>query len=100
MRLTTVASFALVALVSLCVLPTPCTAVEAKCSACEAVAASLTEALEQERPRNHLDMRGRLDSKGNRYGKMIDYKAGPLAICIVHFIHMDGLINCFISRPR
>jgi hypothetical protein len=42
------------------------------------VAAELQAALESERPRNHLDMRGRLDSKGNRYGKMIDYKVSEL----------------------
>lgn len=28
----------------------------------------------QERPRNHLDMRHRLDSKGQRRGKVIDYR--------------------------
>ncbi len=28
----------------------------------------------QERPRNHLDMRHRLDSQGQREGKVIDYK--------------------------
>lgn len=77
-RFTSVASLTLVAVVftALCVVPTPSSAIEAKCSACEAVAAELQEALENERPRNHLDMRGRLDSKGIRYGKMIDYKVG------------------------
>lgn len=29
---------------------------------------------EQEKPRNHLDMRHRLDSKGQRQGKLIDYR--------------------------
>lgn len=28
----------------------------------------------QEKPRNHLDMRHRLDSKGQREGKVIDYR--------------------------
>ena len=30
--------------------------------------------LSKEKPRNHLDMRHRLDSEGKRYGKTIDYK--------------------------
>ena len=30
--------------------------------------------MQNERPRNHLDMRHRLDSQGQRYGKVIDYK--------------------------
>ena len=77
-RYTSVASLALVAVMSLCVVPTPTTAIDAKCSACEAVATELQEALERERPRNHLDMRGRLDSKGNRLGRMIDYKVSEL----------------------
>ena len=53
-------------------------AIDAKCSACAAVATQLQSALEAERPRNHLDMRGRLDSKGVRYGKLIDYKVSEL----------------------
>ena len=53
-------------------------AIDAKCSACVAVATQLQSALEAERPRNHLDMRGRLDSKGVRYGKLIDYKVSEL----------------------
>ena len=28
----------------------------------------------QEKPRNHLDLRHRLDSKGQRKGKLIDYR--------------------------
>jgi len=56
----------------------PASAIEAKCSACEAVANELQAALERERPRNHLDMRGRIDSKGVRYGKLIDYKISEL----------------------
>jgi hypothetical protein len=31
-------------------------------------------AFTQEKPRNHLDMRHRLDSKGQRQGKLIDYR--------------------------
>jgi hypothetical protein len=29
--------------------------------------------LEAEQPRNHLDMRHRLDKDGKRYGKVLDY---------------------------
>jgi hypothetical protein len=30
--------------------------------------------LMQEKPRNHLDLRNRLNSKGQREGKVIDYR--------------------------
>ena len=53
-------------------------AIDGKCSACVAVASSLQAALELERPRVHVDMRGRLDSKGKRYGKLIEYKVSEL----------------------
>ena len=66
------------ALVALARGPIGSLAIESKCTACAAVAAELGEALESERPRNHLDMRGRLDSKGQRYGKLIDYKVSEL----------------------
>ena len=68
---------ALIALIAT-LLPLPTTAIDAKCTACVAVATQLQSALEAERPRNHLDMRGRLDSKGVRYGKLIDYKVSEL----------------------
>ena len=49
-------------------------AIAGKCSACKAVSAELQEALNKEnKQRNHIDMRGRLDSKGQRYGKLIPY---------------------------
>ena len=35
--------------------------------------AELKSRLAKEKPRNHLDMRHRLDSEGKRYGKTIDY---------------------------
>jgi hypothetical protein len=69
---------ALTALVALARGPIGSLAIESKCTACAAVAAELGGALESERPRNHLDMRGRLDSKGQRYGKLIDYKVSEL----------------------
>jgi hypothetical protein len=49
-------------------------AIPAPCSACEAVAAELQRKLEAERPRNHLDMRHRLDKHGKRYGKVIPWR--------------------------
>jgi len=50
-------------------------AIAGKCSACKAVANELQEALNNEnKNRNHVDMRGRLDSKGVRYGKLIPYE--------------------------
>ena len=69
---------ALSALVALARGPIGSLAIESKCTACAAVAAELGGALEAERPRNHLDLRGRLDSKGQRYGKLIDYKVSEL----------------------
>ena len=69
---------ALSALVALARGPIGSLAIESKCTACAAVAAELGGALESERPRNHLDLRGRLDSKGQRYGKLIDYKVSEL----------------------
>lgn len=48
--------------------------IESKCSACKAIGDELQYRIKNEKPRNHIDMRGRLDSKGNRYGKVIDYK--------------------------
>lgn len=49
-------------------------AIDAECSACEAVAFELQRRLDAEFPRTHLDMRHRLDKDGNRYGKVINYK--------------------------
>lgn len=34
----------------------------------------------QEKPRNHVDLRGRIDSKGVRYGKIIPYKCVWLSV--------------------
>eukprot|EP00899_Mesostigma_viride_P010848 jgi/Mesvir1/19765/Mv13065-RA.1 len=55
-------------------------AIEAKCSACRAVAAELEEALQLEKPRNHLDMRHRLDPHGERQGKVIPYDVSELRV--------------------
>lgn len=47
-------------------------------------------AFPQERPRNHLDMRHRLDSKGQREGKLIDYTYVYLNMCLntLQFQHL------------
>jgi len=44
-----------------------------KCAACKAVAAELEIGISSEKPRNHVDLRNRLNSKGQREGKVIDY---------------------------
>ncbi|KAJ6807632.1 protein canopy-1 [Iris pallida] len=54
--------------------------IDDKCSACNAVAAELEIGLSNEKPRNHLDMRHRLDSKGQREGKVIDYRVSDLRV--------------------
>ncbi|XP_027355937.1 protein seele isoform X2 [Abrus precatorius] len=58
----------------------PSDAVDDKCAACKAVAEELEIGLSSERPRNHLDMRHRLDSKGQREGKLIDYRVSELRV--------------------
>ncbi|OMO51254.1 hypothetical protein COLO4_37754 [Corchorus olitorius] len=52
--------------------------IDDNCAACNAVAAELEIQLSKEKPRNHLDMRNRLDSKGQRQGKVIDYRMSEL----------------------
>ncbi|CAH9078350.1 unnamed protein product [Cuscuta epithymum] len=54
--------------------------IEHKCSACTAIAEELERGLMNEKPRNHLDMRYRLDSKGQRDGKLIDYRVSDLRV--------------------
>ncbi|KAJ1427409.1 hypothetical protein SESBI_09660 [Sesbania bispinosa] len=66
---------------------TPSIAVDDKCAACKAVAEELEIGLSSERPRNHLDMRHRLDSKGQREGKLIDYRVSELRVVEL----LDGL---------
>ncbi|KQJ92917.1 hypothetical protein BRADI_3g01590v3 [Brachypodium distachyon] len=69
-----------------------------KCAACKAVAArckstssdgsidlgflqaELEIGISSEKPRNHLDLRNRLNSKGQREGKVIDYRVSELRI--------------------
>lgn len=64
---------------------------QAKCSACRAVARELAVRLDKEKPRNHLDMRHRLDKHGNRYGKVIDYKLSELRLIELLDDLCDGL---------
>ncbi|KAK3010632.1 hypothetical protein RJ639_012335 [Escallonia herrerae] len=61
--------------------------IDDKCAACNAVAEELEHGLTNERPRNHLDMRHRLDSKGQRRGKVIDYRVSELRVVEL----LDGL---------
>uniref|UniRef100_A0A1J3GSP6 Protein canopy-like protein 1 n=1 Tax=Noccaea caerulescens TaxID=107243 RepID=A0A1J3GSP6_NOCCA len=65
------------------------TAVDDKCAACNAVAEELELQLLKEKPRNHLDMRNRLNSKGQREGKVIDYRISDLRVVDL----LDGLCD-------
>ncbi|WVZ78184.1 hypothetical protein U9M48_025935 [Paspalum notatum var. saurae] len=60
-----------------------------KCSACKAVAAELEIGISSEKPRNHLDLRNRLNSKGQREGKVIDYRVSELRVVEL----LDGLCD-------
>lgn len=42
------------------------------------IANTLHERIRDEKPRNHLDLRGRLDSQGRRQGRVIAYKESEL----------------------
>ncbi|GBF93803.1 hypothetical protein Rsub_06135 [Raphidocelis subcapitata] len=66
------------ALQALLLLLSGAAAIEAPCSACLAVASELQRRLDAEKPRNHLDLRHRLDKEGKRYGKVIEYKLSEL----------------------
>ncbi|GAV88148.1 DUF3456 domain-containing protein [Cephalotus follicularis] len=61
--------------------------IDDKCAACNAVAEELEIGLSNEKPRNHLDMRHRLDSTGQRRGKVIDYRVSELRVVEL----LDGL---------
>ncbi|KAG1359483.1 protein seele [Cocos nucifera] len=67
----------------------PVSSIDDKCAACNAVAAELEIGVSKEKPRNHLDMRHRLDSKGQREGKVIDYKVSELRVVEL----LDGLCD-------
>ncbi|KAL5557699.1 hypothetical protein UlMin_033910 [Ulmus minor] len=61
--------------------------IDEKCAACNAVAEELERGLSNEKPWNHLDMRHRLDSTGQRRGKVIDYRVSELRVVEL----LDGL---------
>ncbi|KAF9618770.1 hypothetical protein IFM89_002465 [Coptis chinensis] len=61
--------------------------IDDKCLACNAVAEELELGLSNEKPRNHLDLRNRLNSKGQREGKVIDYRVSELRVVEL----LDGL---------
>ncbi|CAI9114334.1 OLC1v1015042C2 [Oldenlandia corymbosa var. corymbosa] len=63
--------------------------IDDKCSACTAIAEELERGLMNERPKNHLDMRHRLDSKGQRQGRVIDYRVSELRVVDL----LDGLCD-------
>ncbi|KAL8513808.1 hypothetical protein ACS0TY_013063 [Phlomoides rotata] len=63
--------------------------IDDKCAACNAIAEELERGLSNEKPRNHLDMRHRLDSKGQRQGKLIDYRVSELRVVEL----LDGLCD-------
>ncbi|XP_073526166.1 protein canopy-1-like [Phyllobates terribilis] len=63
--------------------------IDDKCAACNAVAEELEHGLANEKPRNHLDMRYRLDSTGQREGKVIDYRVSELRVVEL----LDGLCD-------
>mmetsp|Transcript_7541 Transcript_7541/g.12970 ORF Transcript_7541/g.12970 Transcript_7541/m.12970 type:complete len:187 (-) Transcript_7541:197-757(-) len=67
------------------------TAIEAKCSACNLVADEIADKLTQEKPRNSLDMRGRIDGQGVRYGEIIKYRDSELRFVEMFEILCDGL---------
>ncbi|XP_050377364.1 uncharacterized protein LOC126794646 isoform X1 [Argentina anserina] len=63
--------------------------IDDKCAACNAVAEELELGISKEKPRNHLDMRHRLDSQGQRRGKVIDYRVSELRVVEL----LDGLCD-------
>ncbi|PRQ19320.1 uncharacterized protein LOC133743325 [Rosa rugosa] len=68
---------------------TVASSIDDKCAACNAVAEELEWGLSKEKPRNHLDMRHRLDSQGQRRGKVIDYRVSELRVVEL----LDGLCD-------
>jgi hypothetical protein len=58
-----------------------------KCSGCSAVVDEIGEALKKEMPQQDLDLRARLNSGGERLGKVVDWKMSELRALEL----MDGL---------
>ncbi|KAJ3693931.1 hypothetical protein LUZ60_009411 [Juncus effusus] len=63
--------------------------VDDKCAACKAVAVEIEIGLSNEKPKNDIDMRHRLNSKGQREGKVIDYRISELRAVDL----LDGLCD-------
>lgn len=82
-------TFTFAAVYCLAILVNPGGAIEAKCTACQAVAAELQRRIDNEKPRNHVDLRHRLDSEGHRYGKVIEYKRSELRAVEI----LDGICS-------
>lgn len=66
------------------------------------------ERLAKETPRNHLDMRHRLDKEGKRYGKVIDYRyvlsSYPFAVRSTTGVAFEQstvfpACTCLVARP-
>eukprot|EP00897_Mesotaenium_endlicherianum_P006890 jgi/Mesen1/6229/ME000320S05424 len=50
------------------------------CNACLTVSVEFTDRIFSEKPKNHIDLRHRLDSQGKREGKVIDYRVSELRV--------------------
>lgn len=88
-------------------------AIDHKCSACRAVGLSLAKTLDKEsiaKQGKVVDMRGRLDSKGQRYGKKISYKVSELRfiellenVCdgeVKKYRVLDGATGWFLPKTE
>ncbi len=59
-------------------------------NACPDVQAELLDRLGNEKPKDPLDLRNRLDSQGKRYGKVIEFR------CVASFLH-DMHTNAYVD---
>eukprot|EP00884_Botryococcus_braunii_P014551 jgi/Botrbrau1/23097/Bobra.0243s0034.1 len=69
------------------------TAISKECSACSAVAEELQLKLEKEKPKKDIDLRARLDSEGNRYGKVIEFRMSELRVLEL----LEGLCDSMLE---
>ncbi|KAK9809302.1 hypothetical protein WJX73_002842 [Symbiochloris irregularis] len=58
----------------------PGDAIAAPCSACLSLSNELHKRVTQEIPRGKIDLRHRLDEKGNRYGPVLDYRSSEMRV--------------------
>jgi len=61
------------------------------------VQAELAHRLSKERPRNHIDVRHRLDKDGKRYGKVIDFAQSELRVSELLDDLCDTMSNYHLS---